>query len=300
MFFEVLGQYSKEFKEEVQRRNFMFKVRTILFVVILLLSTNTVAHAESLFSPITQEDESIFLTDTSDHRNLVDKKADLESDMDDFNIHFDDLYAMKLLMKLRSEPVTYTVAEGDNLYRIALANDLSVNELMDMNNISGDLIFPGDELIVKQGTGISEDTPKRQVMGVTASPIEPVAPSAASTPKTASTKVATSAPVVTAEPKTEGAVEMTMEATAYTAYCTGCSGTTAYGIDLRANPNEKVIAVDPRVIPLGTRVWVEGYGEAIAGDTGGAIKGNKIDVFIPSHENAMQWGRKQVKLRILD
>ena len=278
----------------------MFKVRTILFVVLLMLTTNTVAHAESLFSPITQEDESIFLTDTSDHRNLVDKKADLESDMDDFNIHFDDLYAMKLLMKLRSEPVTYTVAEGDNLYRIALANDLSLNELMDMNNITGDLIFPGDELIVKQGTGNLEDVPKRQVMGVTAPPIEPVAPSAASTPNTASTKVATSAPVVTAEPKTEGSVEMTMEATAYTAYCTGCSGTTAYGIDLRANPNEKVIAVDPRVIPLGTRVWVEGYGEAIAGDTGGAIKGNKIDVFIPSYDNAIQWGRKQVKLIILD
>ncbi|MER2262069.1 MAG: 3D domain-containing protein [Psychrobacillus sp.] len=278
----------------------MFKVRTILFVVLLMLSTNTVAHAESLFSPITQEDESIFLTDTSDHRNLVDKKADSESDMDDFNIHFDDLYAMKLLMKLRSEPVTYTVAEGDNLYRIALANDLSLNELMDMNNITGDLIFPGDELIVKQGTGHLEDTPKRQVMGVTAPPIEPVAPIAASPSSSASTKVAVSAPVVTAEPKTEGSVEMTMEATAYTAYCTGCSGTTAYGIDLRANPNEKVIAVDPRIIPLGTRVWVEGYGEAIAGDTGGAIKGNKIDVFIPSYDNAIQWGRKQVKLIILD
>ena len=40
----------------------------------------------------------------------------------------------------------------------------------------------------------------------------------------------------------------------------------------------KVIAVDPSVIPLGTKVWVEGYGYAVAGDTGGAIKGNKIDV----------------------
>ena len=93
---------------------------------------------------------------------------------------------------------------------------------------------------------------------------------------------------------------MLVTATAYTAYCTGCSGTTAYGIDLRANPNQKVIAVDPKIIPLGTKVWVEGYGEAIAGDIGGAIKGNKIDVFIPSYDNAMEWGVKKVKLKVLN
>ena len=67
-----------------------------------------------------------------------------------------------------------------------------------------------------------------------------------------------------------------MRATAYTAYCEGCSGVTANGTDIRSNPNLKVIAVDPRVIPLGTRVWVEGYGEAIAADTGGAIKVIKL------------------------
>ena len=44
----------------------------------------------------------------------------------------------------------------------------------------------------------------------------------------------------------------------------------------------KMIAVDPKVIPLGSKVWVEGYGEAIAGDTGGAIKGNRIDILLGS------------------
>ena len=66
-----------------------------------------------------------------------------------------------------------------------------------------------------------------------------------------------------------------MTATAYTAYCNGCSGITTTGINLRANPNLKVIAVDPSVIPLGSKVWVEGYGYAVAGDTGGAIKGKE-------------------------
>ena len=58
----------------------------------------------------------------------------------------------------------------------------------------------------------------------------------------------------------------------------------------------KLIAVDPSVIPLGSRVWVEGYGEAIAADTGGAIKGHKIDVLMSSDAAARQWGRKTVKI----
>ena len=56
---------------------------------------------------------------------------------------------------------------------------------------------------------------------------------------------------------------------------------TATGLILNNNPNAKVIAVDPSVIPLGTKVYVEGYGYAVAADTGGAIKGHKIDVFFP-------------------
>ncbi|WP_059105742.1 peptidoglycan-binding protein [Shouchella shacheensis] len=91
-----------------------------------------------------------------------------------------------------------------------------------------------------------------------------------------------------------------MEATAYTAYCNGCSGTTATGIDLRSNPNQKVVAVDPNVIPLGSRVYVEGYGEAIAGDTGGAIKGQKIDLFVETKDEAFSFGRQQVNVTVID
>ncbi|MFL0569546.1 LysM peptidoglycan-binding domain-containing protein [Priestia megaterium] len=93
---------------------------------------------------------------------------------------------------------------------------------------------------------------------------------------------------------------MTVEATAYTANCAGCSGTTATGVDLKANPNQKVIAVDPSVIPLGSKVYVEGYGEAVAADTGGAIKGNRIDVFVPAEGDAQQFGRKSVKITVMN
>ncbi|WP_285890444.1 peptidoglycan-binding protein [Halalkalibacter oceani] len=98
----------------------------------------------------------------------------------------------------------------------------------------------------------------------------------------------------------EGATVFEMEATAYTADCQGCSGMTATGINLHENRQQKVIAVDPDVIPLGTRVYVEGYGEAIAGDTGGAIKGNKIDLHVPTKEEALSFGRRTVTVTIIE
>ncbi|HET7521865.1 MAG TPA: ubiquitin-like domain-containing protein [Bacillales bacterium] len=88
--------------------------------------------------------------------------------------------------------------------------------------------------------------------------------------------------------------------TAYTANCGGCSGITATGIDLRANPDAKVIAVDPDVIPLGTRVWVEGYGYAVAADTGGAVNGRTIDVFFSTRSEAYAWGQRTVLVKILE
>jgi peptidoglycan DL-endopeptidase CwlO len=91
---------------------------------------------------------------------------------------------------------------------------------------------------------------------------------------------------------------ITVTATAYTASCKGCSGYTKTGINLKDNPNAKVIAVDPSVIPLGSVVYVEGYGYAIAGDVGSAIKGNRIDVFVPSHSQAIKWGVRKVKVTI--
>jgi resuscitation-promoting factor RpfB len=97
-----------------------------------------------------------------------------------------------------------------------------------------------------------------------------------------------------------GGREFYVSSTAYTAYCSGCSGITATGYNLKANPGAKVIAVDPNVIPLGSKVYVEGYGYAIASDTGGAIRGNKIDVFFSSKSQALSWGRRTVKIRIIN
>lgn len=172
---------------------------------------------------------------------------------------------------------THIVVSGDTLFSIAQKYNLSVDGLMNSNQLTSDLIHPGDELVL-EGT-------KAAVAGV-------------NTTSTASSKVSNTASTpATTESTTQ---EMTVTATAYTAYCEGCSGVTSTGIDLISNPNQKVIAVDPTVIPLGSRVWVEGYGEAIAGDIGGAIKGNKIDVFIPSTQDALNWGSKTVTIKVLN
>ncbi|WP_176397917.1 3D domain-containing protein, partial [Bacillus cereus] len=95
-------------------------------------------------------------------------------------------------------------------------------------------------------------------------------------------------------------IELYVEATAYSVEGSPPhERITAAGIDIGKNPNIKLIAVDPKVIKLGTKVWVEGYGDAIAGDTGGAIKGNKIDVLFPTEKQAREWGRKKVRIKIM-
>ena len=109
-------------------------------------------------------------------------------------------------------------------------------------------------------------------------------------------EAAVQAPGGTREPAGK---EFIVSSTAYTAGCNGCSGITATGLNLKANPNAKVIAVDPSVNPLGTKVYVEGYGYATASDKGSAIKGNKIDVFFSTKSQAYRWGNKRVKIKIL-
>ena len=103
----------------------------------------------------------------------------------------------------------------------------------------------------------------------------------------------------------------------FTAYClckkcTGKSpgdkgyGVTASGYKITPGKNQKVIAVDPKVIPLGTKVYVQGvngmsdYGYAIAADTGGAIKGNKIDIYVDQHGTTQWWTVGKAKVYIFE
>ena len=85
------------------------------------------------------------------------------------------------------------------------------------------------------------------------------------------------------------------EATAYT-WGGGASGTTSLGLW----PKRGIAAVDPRMIPYYTKMYIPGYGMAIAGDTGGAIVGHRIDLFMDSLYECYQWGRRDVEIYILE
>jgi 3D (Asp-Asp-Asp) domain-containing protein len=87
-----------------------------------------------------------------------------------------------------------------------------------------------------------------------------------------------------------------MVATAYTASCNGCSGVTATG----RPAGHGIVAVDPHYIPLGTRLYIPGYGHALAGDTGGAIRGNRIDLGFDSHRDAMRFGRRPIVVYVFN
>lgn len=118
----------------------------------------------------------------------------------------------------------------------------------------------------------------------------------------------------TEEPPVEYKKVIEAKATAY-CLCKKCCGksethpeygVTASGLKIVPGTNMKVIAVDPNIIPLGTKVYVEGlngakdYGYAIAADTGSAIKSLKIDLYMETHQKAYQWGIKNVKVYVIE
>ena len=89
---------------------------------------------------------------------------------------------------------------------------------------------------------------------------------------------------------------MYVNATAYSADDPGNSAYTALGTHVRHG----IIAVDPSIIPLGTHVYIPGYGEAVAEDVGGAIQGHRIDVAFDTRAEALAFGRQDIEIYIRD
>ncbi|MGN7477062.1 LysM peptidoglycan-binding domain-containing protein [Solibacillus silvestris] len=253
----------------------MKRKKIIAFVLAGIFATSGFALTEASAAAYTiQSDDTLY---------KISKQFDTTVDaLKEMNNLMGDLIYPGDILEISREEQIYTIEQGDTLYRIAMEHDITVDQLQAWNDLNSDLIYVGDPLVV---SGPLEEVTFNGVKSASSETdwIQP------------ETDFPTNSATDSNVSKT-----MTVEATAYTAYCEGCSGTTANGTNLRANPNLKVIAVDPQIIPLGTKVWVEGYGEAIAADTGGAIKGNKIDVFIPNLDGAYEWGRRTVTIKILD
>lgn len=102
--------------------------------------------------------------------------------------------------------------------------------------------------------------------------------------------------MIEAVPNRGGGRSLFVSATAYSRFDPGLSNHTASGTLVRRG----VIAVDPTIIPMGTHVFIPGYGEAIAEDIGSAIRGNKIDIAFDTAEEAIMFGRKNIEIFIMD
>ncbi|MFY4776358.1 3D domain-containing protein [Metabacillus sp. RGM 3146] len=169
--------------------------------------------------------------------------------------------ALGLSMLIATPAFAYEVQSGDTMGNIAKESNLTLQELSKANpQIKDiDLIYVGQELRLPGTKSVKGPVKKEEKDSKT----------------------------------------ITVESSAYTASCAGCSGITRTGIDLRNNPNQKVIAVDPAVIPLGSKVYVPGYGHAVAGDTGGAINGKRIDIFMPNRSDALSYGRRTIEIKVV-
>ncbi|TFB21336.1 LysM peptidoglycan-binding domain-containing protein [Filobacillus milosensis] len=201
------------------------------------------------------------------------------------------------------------VMKGDTLSELARDLEVDVKEIKEWNNLDSSLILVGQDLelqlpldALKDFNEFKEERKQeaKEVQQTSASSEEKAVSSNNQRSKQNTASKDNAHQASQTNNQSEDGETISVTATAYTADCSGCSGITATGINLNANPNMKVIAVDPNIIPLGTKVYVEGYGVAIAADTGGAINGNKIDVHVPTKAEAYEWGVKTVEVEILD
>lgn len=211
----------------------------------------------------------------------------------------------------------YTIQWGDTLSSVALATDLSIDSLVEVNDINNaNAIYSGNTISLSADHSTvtietAEDTksynvsePKEVVEVEPTVEKEPVVEEApAEEPVVVEEAVTEPAATTPEAPKAETTSEssgqtVTVEATAYSTNQPELSDTTATGINLNQNPN--VIAVDPSVIPLGSTVYVPGYGTFTAGDTGSAINGNRIDVHITDLTAATNFGRQTIDVQILN
>ena len=214
-----------------------------------------------------------------------------------------------------------TVKKGDTLWGISQKNDVSLKDLKGWNNLSTDMIYVGDKLTISSKEKTQEQYKVQkgdslwkiaQKFNVSISDIKSwnnlnsdiiVTGSTLSVAGQSSAPVS-SEPVQKQEPVQKEQTTQKAAPKKETAKAESSSASQSVQkeltVNLNKNPNAKVIAVDPNVIPLGSKVYVEGYGEATAADTGGAIKGNKIDVHVPSKSQAKNWGVKSVKVKVLN
>ena len=196
----------------------------------------------------------------------------------------------------------YTVKSGDCLYTIAQKYEETLNNLRKDNNTWNDLIFPGQVLNVSVATSpVIQQTinlgNKKLYSMITKSECSKLNTGSVKQKSKVSIHLwnnKASSTITSSGSESTYRTKYIMNATAYTG-----GGLTAMGLrPVRNLSGISTIAVDPSVIPLGTKVYIPGYGNAICSDTGGLIKGNIIDLYMNSGSECINWGRRTVTLYI--
>ena len=199
------------------------------------------------------------------------------------------------LLKEGDQIAVYRVTQETTVQTVPIPYETITEEDHEMFEGTQEVIragVPGEEKVVTQasyvqGARIDEEITRETIA-------EPIS---------AYVRVGTKTPPTPLEALLNDAQKLVMEASAYTSgfSCTGKRpGDPGYGITASGLKAERgVVAVDPSVIPLGTRLYVEGYGHAVAADTGGAIKGHKIDLFYDDYDEAILFGRRKLTVYVL-
>ncbi|MDT0150023.1 LysM peptidoglycan-binding domain-containing protein [Priestia aryabhattai] len=183
-----------------------------------------------------------------------------------------------------AEASTHKVEAGDTVYKLSKEYDTTIENIVNENHLA-------NPNLIYIGTTLEISNPNTNEVTNNTKPVE-------SQPQQNKSVM---------ESKSEGWTNY--EFTHYTANCTGCTGVTSTGINVKGSPfyqGMRVVAVNPNVIPYGTVLelkYPNGHIEkAYAGDTGGAIRArtNLIDVLVSSESEAMQKGRVNGQIRILN
>lgn len=210
----------------------------------------------------------------------------------ELNIRFNK----KRVYPAADNPVTANVEihilnKGDTLSSVEADSEIPVKYIDDEN------IPYGQEQLVEQGKAGKVKVVKKSVVSTGKAPKEvEIAREVLADPKYSVIRRGIGMSVETPEGRKKYSRIITAEASAYTVHCGTGTGLTSIGLVAARG----IVAVDPRVIPYYTKMYIPGYGIAIAGDTGGSIRGNRVDLFMDSYEEAINWGRRNVEVYILE
>lgn len=273
----------------------MYKTNMTSNILVSIITSKSVSE---LFSKV-QAISKIISTDKEVLATINEKKSELDSTIESLNNKNSELVVLKKTIEEDLKTVESKKAEQEQYVEQLNSEKESVFSVIEENEkllISKPLSIANSSSASASELQNAIDTLNSYIPLLNSSTTINMAKNGISNAKARIDELNTPAVPTTGTEVGTAIKTLTMESTAYYGHAT-----TASGLKPVRNPDGiSTVAVDPNVIPLGSKVYVSGYGVAIAADTGGAIKGNIIDVYLNSYEECMSWGRRQVTVQILE